>query len=102
MRKLMVVVAFLFLFGCEMMPVSEMSKEVDFATLAKNAQSTLNKADSVGGEWRDSEKLIKKAQAAAKKGDMGKAVKLAKKAEKQGQLGFQQANDQANAGPWLF
>ena len=55
------------------------------------AEAARKKAASVGGEWRDTGKLIKKAKAAAEKGDSEKAVKLATEARKQGELGYQQA-----------
>lgn len=58
------------------------------------AESARKKAASIDGEWRDTGKMIKKAQAALKKGDSAKAIKLAKKAEKQGKLGYEQAQSQ--------
>jgi hypothetical protein len=58
------------------------------------AESARKKAASVDGEWRDTGKMIKKAQAALKAGDSAKAIKLAKKAEKQGKLGYEQAQAQ--------
>ncbi len=62
------------------------------------AEAARKKAGSVGGEWRDTGKLIKKAKAAAEKGENEKAIKLATQARKQGELGYQQAMDQKNAG----
>jgi len=58
------------------------------------AESARKKAASIDGEWRDTGKMIKKAQAALKAGDSAKAIKLAKKAEKQGKLGYEQAHAQ--------
>ena len=58
------------------------------------AESARKKAASIDGEWRDTGKMIKKAQAALKKGDSTKAIKLANKAEKQGKLGYEQAQAQ--------
>ena len=58
------------------------------------AESARKKAASVDGEWRDTGKIIKKAEAALKAGDTAKAIKLAKKAEKQGKLGYEQAQAQ--------
>ncbi len=58
------------------------------------AIAAAKKADSVDGEWRDTGKIIKDAQAAADKGDYTNAVKLAKKAQQQGELGYQQAVSQ--------
>jgi len=67
----------------------------------KAAQAAIDKADSnrkhaasVGGEWRDTGKIIKKAQAALKSGEFDKAIKLARKAELQGNYGYDQAVSQ--------
>lgn len=67
------------------------------------AEASLKRAGSVGGEWRDSKKkYLKKAKAAAAKGDNATAMKMAKKAKFQGEASYQQAMDQKSAGPWLF
>ncbi len=67
------------------------------------AEDALNKARSVDGEWRDSrKKILKKAKAAASKGDFKKAIELANLAKFQGDMGYKQAMEQKNAGPWLF
>lgn len=55
------------------------------------ANAAKKKAASVGGEWRDIGKILKKAKAALKAGDAGKCVKLANKARRQGELGYIQA-----------
>ena len=68
-----------------------------------DAEAAVKKAKGVGGEWRDTKKkFIKKAKAAASKGDHKKAIKLANKAKTQGELGYKQAMDEKNAGPWVF
>jgi hypothetical protein len=61
------------------------------------AKASLKKASSVGGEWRDSGKTVKKAEDAVAKGDYAAAMKLAKKAEKEGMMGQQQAEAEKNA-----
>ena len=67
------------------------------------AEAAIKKSASVGGEWRDAKKkILKKAKAAAAKGDNAEALKLAKKAKFQGEMGYQQAQEQEKAGPWLF
>jgi hypothetical protein len=67
------------------------------------AEAAVKKAKKVGGEWRDTKKkFIKKAKAAASKGDHKKAIKLANKAKTEGELGYKQAMDEKNAGPWVF
>jgi len=58
------------------------------------AKASLKKAASVGGEWRDSKKVLKKAQAAYDKGDYAKAIKLANQAKRQGELGYKQAQEE--------
>jgi hypothetical protein len=67
----------------------------DVASVIKAAKEALKKATSVGGEWRDTGKFIKKAEAAAKKGDAKKALKLAAKAKVQAEDGYIQATEQA-------
>ncbi len=71
----------------------------DYDTAKSEAKAAQKKAASVGGEWRDTGKILKQADKAAAAGDTAKAVKLANKAKKQGEMGYQQAMDQANAGP---
>jgi hypothetical protein len=66
------------------------------------ADAAIKKAASVNGEWRDSKKFLQQAQEATKNGDNDKAVKLAKQARMEGELGFNQAMGQQEAGPWAF
>jgi hypothetical protein len=78
---------------------AEPSKEQVAAEQAiASAKAAIKKAGAVRGEWRDSGKMVKKAEAAVKKGDYAGAMKLAKKAEKQGMMGQQQAEAEKNAG----
>ena len=58
------------------------------------AEAARKEAASVGGEWRDTGKMIKKAKAKLEKGDYIAAAKLANDAAKQGHLGYQQAVSQ--------
>jgi hypothetical protein len=58
------------------------------------ADDARKQAASVGGEWRDTGKMIKKAKALLEKGDFVAAAKLANKATKQGHLGYEQAMSQ--------
>ena len=62
---------------------------------AKAAQQT---AAAVGGEWRDTGKIIEQAEQAATEGNYGNAVELAKQAEDQGRLGEAQALGQVGVG----
>ena len=67
-------------------------KAADAAIAA--AEKSRKKAASVDGEWRDTGKMIKKAQAAMKEGKFDKAIKIANFAERQGQYGYEQAVSQ--------
>lgn len=61
--------------------------------------SAVKKANSVGGEWRDTGKMMKQAKAAAEKGDFAAANKLLDKAKFQAEVGYQQAMAEKTAGP---
>ena len=64
------------------------------------AEAARAKAASVSGEWRDTAKFIKQAQALAADGDYAAAVALAKKAEHQGLRGHEQMTSQVGkVGP---
>jgi hypothetical protein len=70
----------------------------EFQAAIEKADAARKKAASVGGEWRDTGKIIKQAQTAAKEGDYTTALKLANDAYRQGELGYQQATAEQNAG----
>lgn len=63
------------------------------------AKSSNKDAKSAGYEWRDTGKMIKKAEKLAAEGKTEEAIKLAKKAEMQGKVAQVQATSQKNAGP---
>jgi len=69
---------------------ADMSAEASIAA-AKEARK---QAKSVGGEWRDTGKMIKKAQRLLKEGKAKEAAKIAQEAEAQGMLGYMQATSQ--------
>ena len=58
------------------------------------AKEAYNQANSVGGAWRDTAKMIKKAEKLLKEGKTEEAEKLAREAEAQGMLGYIQATSQ--------
>ncbi|MES9881231.1 MAG: hypothetical protein ABW185_10160 [Sedimenticola sp.] len=58
------------------------------------AKASLKKAGSVQATWRDSGKLVKKAEAAVKKGDFAGAIKLADRAADEGAMAYKQGADQ--------
>ncbi len=63
----------------------------DAIAAAKAAQK---QANSVGGGWRDTGKMIKKAEKLLKEGKAAEAEKLALEAEAHSMLGYQQATSQ--------
>jgi Ni/Co efflux regulator RcnB len=77
---------------------AEKDQAAEFEAAVEKADASRKKAASAGGEWRDTGKMIKQAKAAAKKGDYKKGLKLANTAYRQGELGYQQAMDQKDAG----
>lgn len=98
MKKVAVLAAILAVSGCAGMGAQSNDPEA----LIKEAEASIAKAKSAGGEWRDSGKFLKQAKEALAAGDSAKASKLATKAKMQGELGLEQAKSQKNAGPWLF
>lgn len=62
------------------------------------AKAEIKKAHAVSGEWRDTGKILKKAEQAAVDGNYGNAMKLAEKAKFQAIRGQEQAAAEANAG----
>ena len=77
------------------------SKDGAAAAIAA-AEAAMKKADSVGGGWRDTDKLIKDAKTALEKGEVDAAIKLAKTAQEEAKLSEQQAMENRGAKPWLF
>ena len=112
MRKLAIVMAAILavvISGCEStggsdsMASSGGNDQAAVASLIKEAEAAIKKADAAGGSWRDSKgKFIKAAKAALSKGDLEAAKKNAAKAKFEGEAAYQQAMSQKNAGPWLF
>ena len=62
------------------------------------AKAAQQEANAVGGEWRDTGKIIKQAEDAIAAGNFGSAIELANKAEAQGKLGKEQALGQTGTG----
>jgi len=74
------------------------SGQADYEKALASAKAEQKAAQAVGGEWRDTDKLLQQADAAAKEGNFGVATTLATKAEFQSKMGQQQAKSQENAG----
>lgn len=81
---------------------AEDSLYIDTLQIINDAKAAIKKAAKENGEWRDSKKFLKKASAAAARGDLPKAIKLAKKAKFQGEMGLAQARSQKTVRPWAF
>lgn len=66
----------------------------------KQASAEIDKAKAMHYEWRDSRKLLKKAEKLYKEGKQDKALKLVEKAGQQGKLAVIQAKAQSSvSGP---
>lgn len=84
---------------------SAASGNADYDRAHKAAVAAADKAASVGHEWRDirwkksKTALIPMAEKEAAKGNYAKAIELLEMAKMHGELGYQQAMDQKNAGP---
>ncbi len=63
-----------------------------------DADAARKKAAAVGGEWRDTAKMIKTAAGLAKSGRFEEAIELAEKARRQGELGYAQSMNEKDAG----
>jgi len=61
-----------------------------------DAKAARKQAISVGGEWRDTGKMIKKAEQLLKQGKNEEARMMAEAAEAQGMLGYMQATSQTS------
>lgn len=86
-------------------PEKPASAQAQYEAALKNAQAAVDKAASVGGEWRDirwkksKKKYLPSAIAAAKAGDYKKALELLEIVQFQAEAGYKQAMAQKNAGP---
>lgn len=71
------------------------------ATAISAAKASAKQASSVGAEWRDTGKMIKKAEELAAEGKTDAAIKEAKKAEMQGKAAYTQITETEakNIGP---
>ena len=72
------------------------AQAADAVAAIASARDAQKQAASVGGEWRDPGKLIKKAEKILKEGEAEQAAKLAAKAEAQGMLGYLQATSKTS------
>lgn len=70
----------------------------DAKAAIKAAKDKYAEVKKAGFAWRDTEKMIKKAEKLAEK-EPEKAIKMANKAKKQAENGLEQAKAAKNAGP---
>ncbi len=85
--------------GAQQAAAAKAPTKAEFEAAFAAAKAAQKKAAAVGGEWRDVGKFLKQAEQAAEAGDYAKAIKLANKAKFQGEMGYQQALSQKDAGP---
>ncbi len=92
---------------------SALADEAAYKKLHAEAVVANDKAKEAGGEWRDARdkkskfiecgdkkmSILHAAECYAAKGDYKNAMKYAEMAKSQGELGYQQAIQQKNAGP---
>jgi hypothetical protein len=85
--------------GCATTSTNNAAMEAEYQQAMAAAETARQQAATIGGEWRDTGKIMKQAEEAAAKGDYDTAVSLAEKARVQGVLGYEQAMSQQAAGP---
>lgn len=63
------------------------------------AKSAMKESDAAGASWRDTGKMIKKAEELAKNGKAEEAIKIANEAKMQSMTALEQFASQKEAGP---
>jgi len=79
--------------GCASTP-DEAADGITAEQAIADAKSANAQAKKMGAEWRDTGKIIKKAEKALEGGDDAKAIKLANKAKRQAENAMKQAREQ--------
>ena len=74
-------------------PLTQAAESVN--NVLEETKALYKKADKLQGAWLTTGKLIKKAEAALKKGNKSKALKLAKKAKAEAKMSIAQVEEQA-------
>ena len=92
MTKMLCVAAFAA--SCTWAAPAMSADEAFFKTAYDAALAATQKAASIGYEWRDTRKLLRKAKKAADKGDFAKAEKMANSAKFQSDAAYAQGQDQ--------
>lgn len=73
--------------------------QANYQAALEQARQAYKKVDDVGFAWRDTEKMIKESESAAKSGDLASAIKLANKAHRQSTNAWEQYIREQNSGP---
>lgn len=73
--------------------------EADANNAISAAKNELKQAMNINSAWRDTGKMIKAAEKAAKEGEYGKAVDLAQEAKLQSEIAQSQHGEELNSGP---
>ncbi|MGD8567901.1 MAG: hypothetical protein PVJ39_07425 [Gammaproteobacteria bacterium] len=81
---------------------NSMAAAGDVNGIIEETSASWKKAISGGYAWRDTGKILKKAEKLSQEGDAEKAQKLAMKASEQIKMAQQQYKEQEDAGPWLY
>jgi hypothetical protein len=76
----------------------EEDKQAQAESLIAAAEEARKKADSVGGEWRDTAKMSKNARTLAGAGELDEAIEVAAAAKFQAERGYEQAMAEKGAG----
>ena len=84
--------------GCASYSTANAATQENYNAALADAKSSLQLASKANYEWRDSGKILKKADTAAKSGDYRTAMKLVNQAKNQGDYALAQSKDQADAG----
>ena len=69
---------------------------LDVQKAIAEAKEAYQQADSVGGAWRDTAKMIRQAEKLLGEEQLEKALEIAREAEEQGMLGYLQATSQSS------
>lgn len=91
--------AALILTGCASSGGSSDATFSTYSAALADAKISIQQAAKSHNEWRDTGKILLKADKAAKSGDFKTATKLAQIAKKQGELAVIQSELEVNAGP---
>ena len=84
--------------ACLMSPV--LAQAGTYEETVADAKASINNAKALNHEWRDSSKLLEKADKLYKEGKNDQAMKLVAEAKKQGEMAVVQAKLQASvSGP---